>query len=102
SRSAFMYHGTTNGILFHFLGCNNVTLENIAFWGSTSAGAVNQARTAVLFSSNPNNPAGQQGGTGLACRSVFFTRTLSSPPSGTTFPPQNIGGCVQLGMNQND
>jgi len=102
SRSAFMYHGTTNGILLHALGCNNLTLENIALWGATSASAVNKARIALLFSSNPNNSAGQQGGTGLTCRSVFLTRTASTPPAGTTFPPQSVGGCVQLGMNQND
>ena len=71
SRSAFMYRGTTNGILLHLLGCNNVTLENIALWGATSTGAMNKARTALLFSSNPNNAAGQQGGTGLACRSAL-------------------------------
>ena len=102
SRSAFMFYGTTNGILFHFLGCNSVTLENIALWGATAGNVTNKARTALLFSSNPNNTAGQQGGTGLTCRSCVFTRTASIPPTGTTLPPQSVGGCVQLGMNQND
>jgi hypothetical protein len=95
SRSALVWNGTANGILIHLMGCNNVTIENLSFWGLSTKTATNQARTGLLFSPNLLNASGLQGGSALTCRSCVLTRF------GSTATPAVSGG-VQLGMNEND
>lgn len=94
SRSALVWNGSGNGILFHLLGCQDITIENLALWGAPSAGAANQARTGLLFSSAQGASASPPA-TRLTCRSAGFARFAS------TITPA-AGGCVQLGMNPGD
>ena len=85
SRSCLIWNGTANGIMLHLLGCQDVTIENLAICGQLTGTATGRARTGLLFSK----------GSGLTCRSVTFTRCTSAPTP-------NVSGCVQLGLDETE
>ena len=100
SRSGLVYTGTSNGIMAQLLGCQDVTIENLAFIGSAQMNSVNQARTALLVSSPQGSGSPQA--SRLTCRSVALARCYSTVSPASAVPPVGTGGCVQLGMNPLD